>query len=132
MTSDCYHPGPVPESAAEAGQLQLNVMEPVIAQSLFESIEMLKNGMATLKYRCIDGITANTARCRMMVERSIGLVTALNPVLGYETCTSLAREALESGRGVYELVLDKKLISKAELDNLLKPENMLGPRRNRG
>ncbi len=118
--------------AAEAGQLQLNVMEPVIAQSLFESIEMLKNGMATLKYRCIDGITANTARCRMMVERSIGLVTALNPVLGYETCTSLAREALESGRGVYELVLDKKLISKAELDNLLKPENMLGPRRNRG
>jgi len=115
--------------AAEAGQLQLNVMEPVIAQSIFESIEMLKNGMATLKYRCVDGITANVDRCRAIVENSIGLVTALNPILGYETCTILAKEALETDRGVYELVLEKNLISQEELDNLLKPENMIGPNR---
>ncbi|MDH4157937.1 MAG: aspartate ammonia-lyase, partial [candidate division Zixibacteria bacterium] len=73
--------------AAEAGQLELNVMEPVIAQSIFESIEMLKNGMATLKHRCVDGITANEEDCRRMVRRSIGLVTALSPTLGYETCS---------------------------------------------
>ncbi len=115
--------------AAEAGQLELNVMEPVIAQSLFESIEMLKNGMATLRQRCIDGITANVEECRRMVQSSIGLVTALDPVLGYETCSSLAKEALQTGRGVYELVLEKKLMSNEELDRILAPENMLGPGR---
>ncbi len=114
--------------AAEGGQLELNVFEPVIVQSLFESIEMLKNGMMTLKVRCIDGITANKERCRELVENSIGLVTALNPVLGYETCTKLAKEALDTNRGVYELVLEKKLLSKTELDDLLKPENMIKPR----
>ena len=115
--------------AAEAGQLELNVMEPVIVQSIFESIEMLKNGMLTLKYKCIDGITANEKRCRELVEQSIGLVTALNPVLGYEACTMVAREALESGRGVYELVLEKKLLSKEELDTILLPENMIRPQK---
>ncbi len=114
--------------AAEAGQLELNVMEPVIAESIFESIEMLRNGMATLRHRCVDGITANEADCRRMVENSIGLVTALSPVLGYEVCTALAREALESDRGVYELVLEKKLLSKEDLDKLLSPESMIGPR----
>ncbi len=114
--------------AAEAGQLELNVMEPVIAQSLFESIEMLKNGMITFKYRCVDGITANKERCREMVLNSISIITALNPVLGYETCTQLAKEALETDKGVYELVLEKNLLSKEELDEYLKPENMLAPR----
>jgi aspartate ammonia-lyase len=114
--------------AAEGGQLELNVFEPVIVQSLFESIEMLKNGMMTLKVRCIDGITANEDRCRELVENSIGLVTALNPVLGYEKSTLLAKEALESNRGVYELVLEKKLLSKEQLDDILKPENMIKPR----
>ena len=84
--------------------------------------------MITLKYRCIDNITANEDRCRNMVENSIGLVTALNPVLGYETCTTLAKEALETGLGVYELVLEKKLLSKNELDKLLAPESMIGKR----
>ena len=115
--------------AAEAGQLQLNVMEPVIVQSLFESIEILINGMKTLKHRCIDGITANEERCRSLVENSIGLVTALNPYLGYETSTALAKEALETDRGVYELVLEKGLMSKKELDNVLAPENMIKPRK---
>jgi aspartate ammonia-lyase len=114
--------------AAEGGQLELNVFEPLIVQSLFESIEMLKNGMMTLKVRCIDGITANVDRCRELVEGSIGIVTALNPALGYETCTKLAKEALDTNRGVYELVLEKKLLSKGELDDLLKPENMIKPR----
>jgi aspartate ammonia-lyase len=112
--------------ACEAGQLELNVFEPVIVQSLFESMEMLKNGMSTLNHRCIRGITANTAHCRGMVENSIGLVTALSPALGYEACTALAKEALESNRGVYELVLEKKLLSRDELDRLLAPENMIG------
>ena len=114
--------------AAEAGQLELNVFEPVIVQSLFESIEMLKNGMMTLKARCIDGITANEERCRSLVENSIGLITALNPVLGYEVSTRLAKEALEKNLGVYELVLERKLLSREKLDELLKPENMIKPR----
>ncbi len=114
--------------AAEAGQLELNVMEPVIVHSLFQSIEMLKNGMITLLHRCVSGITANEARCREMVMNSIGLVTALNPVLGYDVCTQVAKEALEQNIGVYELVLAKKLLSKEKLDELLKPENMIKPR----
>ena len=113
--------------AAEGGQLELNVFEPVIVQSLFESIEMLKNGMRTLKYKCIDGITANEARCRSLVENSIGIVTALNPVLGYETSTQLAKEALDKNIGLYELVLQKKLLTKEKLDDILKPENMISP-----
>ncbi len=115
--------------AVEAGQLELNVMEPVIIQSLFENIEMLKNGMATLKYRCIDGITANVEHCRNMVLNSIGIVTALNPYLGYEVCTELAKEALETHRGVYELVLEKGLMSEEELNEALKPENMVSPQK---
>lgn len=113
--------------AAEAGQLELNVMEPIIAQSIFESIEMLINGILTLKYRCIDGITANEKKCREYVENSIGLVTALNPVLGYEACSDLAKEALAYDRSLYELVLEKKLLTKAQLDKLLLPENMIQP-----
>lgn len=113
--------------AAEAGQLELNVMEPVIVQSIFESIEMLKNGMSTLRSRCIEGITANPENCRAMVENSIGLVTALNPVLGYETCTKLAKEALERNIGVYDLVIEKKLLTNKKLNKLLKPENMINP-----
>lgn len=115
--------------AAEAGQLELNVMEPVIVFCIFQSIDMLKNGMATLMHRCIDGITVNEQRCRQLVENSIGIVTALNPVLGYETCTELAKEALETNRGVYELVLEKNLLSKNDLDKLLAPENMIRPQR---
>jgi aspartate ammonia-lyase len=115
--------------ASEAGQLELNVMEPLIVQSIFESVEMLKNGMEVLKFRCIDGITANVERCRSLVYNSIGLVTALNPILGYEVSTRLAQEALVSGRSVYDLVLEQKLLSKKELDNFLLPENMLKPRK---
>jgi len=114
--------------AAEAGQLELNVMEPIIVYSLFESIEMLKNGMNTLNHRCIKGITANEERCREMVYNSIGLVTALNPVIGYEASNKLAKEALEGNRSVYDLVLEQKLMTKAQLDEVLDPKNMIAPR----
>ena len=111
---------------AEAGQLELNVMEPVIAQSIFESISMLANGMTTLKYKCIDGITANEEHCLNLVKNSIGLVTALNPVIGYEASTQIAKEALETNRSVYDLVLEKELLSEEELNQILAPENMIG------
>ena len=88
-------------------------------------IEILKNGMRVLKHRCVDGIEANKERCRILVESSIGLVTALIPVLGYEQCSALAKEALETGRGLVELVLEKKLLSKKELDKVMAPENMV-------
>lgn len=114
--------------AAEAGQLQLNVMEPIIVHCLFESIEMLKNGMNTLNHRCIKGITANEEVCRNMVYNSIGLVTALNPIIGYEASSFLAKTALESGKRVYDLVLEHKMMSKEELDEALNPINMLGPK----
>jgi len=115
--------------AAEAGQLELNVMEPVIVQSLLESIDMLENGMETLRARCVTGITANVERCREHVQRSIGVVTALNPVLGYDKSTELAQEALRTGRGVYELVLEQGLLAREDLDRLLSPEAMVKPRR---
>ena len=115
--------------ALEAGQLELNVMEPIIVYSILESIVMMVNGMDTLREKCILGITANKERCRDMVYHSIGLVTALNPYLGYETSTELAKEALTTGKGIYDLVLEKKLMSKEELDNILRPENMVKPRK---
>lgn len=116
-------------AAAEAGQLELNVMEPVIVQSIFESVEMLKNGMMTLKHRCIDGVTANRERCLAMVQNSISIVTALNPVLGYETCSALAKEALETDGSVYDLCINKGLLSKEELDKILSPERMIRPQK---
>ena len=89
---------------------------------------MLVNGMNTLRDKCISGITANKEHCRQTVYNSIGLVTALNPYLGYEASTELAKEALEQNKGVYDLVLEKGLLSKEELDTILQPENMIKPR----
>ncbi len=114
--------------ASEGGQLQLNVFEPVIAYNLFNSINMMKNAVETLSVKCIDGITANKERCEQLVLHSIGLVTALNPTIGYENSTSVAKEALDSGRSVYEIVLERELLTKEELDELIKPENMIQPR----
>jgi aspartate ammonia-lyase len=114
--------------AAQAGQLELNVMEPVIAFNLFTSIDMLGRGCRTLAERAIVGITANREHMRRMVERSIGLVTALNPYLGYEKSTEIANEALATGRAVYDIVLEKGYLSKEALDDILSPENMTRPR----
>src|SRR3954466_312013 len=114
--------------AAEAGQLQLNVFEPIIAYRLLRSIESLRNACVVLRERCVVGITPNPDRMRHFVEHSIGIVTALVPVIGYETCTAVAKEALESGRGVYDIVLERKLLTRAELDRILNPEGMTAPK----
>lgn len=113
--------------AADAAQLELNVMEPVMAYSIFESVELLKRGFDTLAKLCIDGITANEDICKQMVRNSIGIVTALNPYIGYKTSTMIAKEALSTGRGVYELIIEKKILTKAQLDKILSPENMIKP-----
>ncbi len=114
--------------AVEAGQLELNAFEPIMASTLFESIKLLRNGMPTLRLRCVDGITANEKRCLDYVRNSISIVTLLNPVLGYHTCSELSKEALNGNRSVYELVLEKGLMEQAELDRILSPENMIGRR----
>ena len=113
--------------ASDNGQLELNVMEPVIAYSLFESIHLLTNGLDTLRKLCIEGIEANADHCRRMVENSIGIVTMLNPIIGYKESTKIAKEASETGRGVYELVLEHGLLTKEQLDRILRPENMIKP-----
>jgi aspartate ammonia-lyase len=113
--------------AAEAGQLQLNVFEPVIAFRLLAGISSLTNACIVLRERCIDGVTANPERMRWFVEHSVGIITALVPIIGYETSTEIAREALESGRGVYELVMERRLLTREELDRVLNPEAMTGP-----
>ncbi|GBG01707.1 aspartate ammonia-lyase [Azospira sp. I13] len=114
--------------AAEAGQLQLNAFEPIIAHSLFKSVTHLRQGCLTLADRCVDGITANRDALRARVENSIGIVTALNPYIGYAAATSVAAEALESGKGVAEIVLARGLMSRAELDDVLRPEVLTQPR----
>ncbi len=113
--------------ASENGQLELNVMEPVIAYNLFQSIDMLGRGCTTLAEKCIDGITANKERCREMVENSIGIITALNPTIGYENSSAVAQEALEKDRTIYELVLEKKLLPKEKLDELLSADKLVQP-----
>lgn len=112
--------------AAEAGQLQLNVMEPVITYSILESQNLLTNVMNCLRENCIDGITANKEHCKELVINSIGIVTALNPYIGYENSTTIAQEALETGQNVYDLILKKNILTKDELDRILNPENMTG------
>lgn len=111
----------------EAAQMELNAMEPVMAQCCFESADLLMHGFDTLRIRCVDGITANEEKCRQYVRNSIGVVTALNPIIGYKNSTKIAKEALETGRGVYDLVLEHGILSKEELDEVLKPENMIQP-----
>ena len=115
--------------ASEAGQLELNVMEPVIAFCLFSGLDRLARGVRALQERCVKGMSANAERCRGMVQNSVGIVTALMPSLGYECTAALAREALESEKSVYDLVLEKKLLSRERLDELLAPANMLRPGR---
>ena len=115
--------------AAEAGQLQLNVMEPVIADCILESQTMFMNAARTLRVHCIDGVTANEDVCREYIERSIGVVTALNPVLGYDATNKLAKEALETGRGIVELVREKGLLTEEEIEAVMDPARMAGSRR---
>jgi len=115
--------------AAEASELELCMAEPIIAYDLLHGLMILKNACISLTSRCIVGITANRDVCRSYVEKSIGLVTALVPVIGYEKSASIAKEALKTGGSVYELVLEKGWMKKDELDDMLRPENMTDPRK---
>ncbi len=118
--------------AAEAGQLQLNVFEPVIAACIFEAQTLFLNAARTLRLHCVDGITANDDVLKRYVEYAIGTVTALNPVIGYERATELATEAQRTGRGILELVREKKILSEEEIARVLDPAAMTGQRRPRG
>ena len=112
--------------AAEGGQLQLNVFEPVIAACVFEAQTMFINAANTLRVHCIDGITANPDVCLHYVNYSIGTVTALNPVIGYDKSTELAAEAMKTGRGILELIREKKILTEEQIANVLDPAAMTG------
>lgn len=114
--------------AAEAGQLQLNVMEPLIAWKMFDSVRLARRGMDMLRELCVEGITANEQRCRELVEHSIGLVTALNPYIGYENSSRIAQKALLTDCGVLELIREESLVDEELLTDILKPEHMIAPR----
>lgn len=113
--------------ASEAAQLELNVMEPVLVESLVESMTWMARVLETLRIECVEGITANKEHCKELAEHSIGIVTALKPYIGYAACTEVAKEALATGGSVYDLVLAKKLLTKVQLDKILNPKNMVKP-----
>merc|ERR1719230_680895 len=113
--------------AAEAGQLELNVMEPVIIFKLFESIRLLNQGMDTLRERCIVGITANEEHCEKMVHNSIGIVTALLPHIGYKNCSTSAAKALAEKRPVSDVVVELGYALPEQVEKWLRPEEMCGP-----
>jgi aspartate ammonia-lyase len=113
--------------AAEAGQLQLNAFEPIIAHSLFKSLAHLAAGCRTLGDRCVKGITANRERARRLLDDSTALVTALNPIIGYARASEVAQEALASGRRVADLVLEKGWMTRAQLEDALRPEALTRP-----
>ncbi len=115
--------------AAEAGQLQLNVMEPIIAFGLFTSLTYLSNVLDSLIDKCINGITANEDVCKNMVMNSIGIITSLNPILGYEKCSAIAKEALKTGKSVHDIaVIEQKLISQEKWDEIFSIENLIHPK----
>lgn len=110
--------------AAEAGQLELNAMEPIIAYSLFCSNTHLTKAVVTLTDNCIKGITANEERCKDLMEHSIGIVTILMPVLGYEKCSFVAKQALSQNKSVRDVLLENKLVTTEEIDEIMQPVNM--------
>jgi len=113
-------------AAAEAGQLQLNAFEPIIAASMMQSMVWLTNACKTLRVNCIDGITANHDRLHQMVEASVGVVTALTPHIGYVKAAAIAHEALAGGGTVRELVIAQGLMAATELDSVLSPSRLSG------
>jgi len=113
--------------ASEAGQMELNVMEPVLTFNLLQSLDILSNVVKVFTSRCVKGITANVQRCRQMVEQSVGIITAINPHVGYETATVIAKEAITTGRPIREIVLEKGILTEEELDIILNPQEMTKP-----
>lgn len=114
--------------SAEAGQLELNVMEPVLAAAFFESIKLLQNACQTLEEKCITGITANAQRCRQYVHDSIGIVTYFNDTLGHSLGDQIGAEAAQTGKSVKQIVLEKGLLPEAEIDQILSDENLMYPK----
>lgn len=112
--------------AAKTGQLQLNAYEPLAISAILESQKLLTNTMKAFRTSCIDGITANQDVMTKYINQSVGIVTALNPVLGYEKTTELAKEALETGKGILELIREKKLLTEEQIKELLDPKKMTG------
>lgn len=115
--------------ATEAGQLELNAFEPVLFHHLFESIDTLKEAAATLTKHCITGITANKGQCEEYIEKSVGISTALCPYIGYAKSAEIAKKSLKTGISVKELVLEEGLLKEEELKEILKPEKMTQPMR---
>ena len=113
--------------AAEGGQLQLNVMEPVIAQTMFESINLLENACVTLADKCVAGITANPDVCRDYVLNSIGIVTYLNPYIGHHEGDIVGKICAETGKSVREVVLERQLLTAEQLDEILSIDNLMRP-----
>ena len=113
--------------SSEEAQMELNAMEPVMAQCCFESASIMMNGFDTLRVKCVEGIVANPEQCRAYVHGSFGVVTALNPIIGYKNSTKIAKEAMATGKSVYDLVLEHDILSKEDLDTILAPENMIKP-----
>ncbi|WP_227934992.1 aspartate ammonia-lyase [Alkalihalobacillus deserti] len=113
--------------ASEAGQLELNVMEPVLVFNLLQSFSILQNGIRVFRDYAIDGLTANIDHCRELVERSVGIITAINPHVGYEVASRVAKEAIKSGRPVREICLERGILSEEELNEILDPKEMTNP-----
>jgi aspartate ammonia-lyase len=114
-------------TAAEAGQLELNVMMPVMAWNALHSSTILRNAMDALRTRCVDGIQADAERCRELLDRSTALATALSPYIGYEKTAEIAKESVKTGRPIRELVLERGLVDQAQLDRILSAEAMTQP-----
>ncbi|MEB9902005.1 aspartate ammonia-lyase [Bacillus cereus] len=113
--------------ASEAGQLELNVMEPVLVFNLLQSISIMNNGFRVFREYCIEGITANEELLKQYVEKSVGIITAVNPHIGYEVASRIAREAIETGKSVRELCLEHGVLTEEELDIILDPFEMTHP-----
>jgi aspartate ammonia-lyase len=113
--------------AAEAGQLELNVMMPVIAWNALHTSTILRNAMTTLRVRCVEGIRADAARCQELLERSTAVATALSPYIGYARTAEIAKDAVRLGRPIRDLVLERGLMGTTELDRILSPEHMTRP-----
>ncbi|MGO4888572.1 aspartate ammonia-lyase [Anaerobacillus sp. MEB173] len=113
--------------ASEAGQLELNVMEPVLVFNLLQSLSILQNGIKVFREFAIEGITANIDRCRELVEKSVGIITAINPHVGYEVATRIAKEAIQTNRSVREICVERGILSEDELNKILDPKEMTNP-----
>jgi aspartate ammonia-lyase len=113
--------------AAEAGQLELNVMMPVMAWNAIHASTILRNSMESLRTRCVDGIQPDEARCRELMDRSTAVATALSPYIGYAATAEIAKESVRTGKPIHQIVLERRLLDEQQLDRILSPENMTRP-----